>query len=143
MFWGKSRKAILNEVTLPRAIIGLAIVVGLMHFSALNFYLYWRYLWFDIVMHLLGGILVGLFAVWAFNQFIHRYKKTHNLLMLFDILLFVFIVGILWELFEYTFFFREQSLLHWTYDTVFDVIMNFTGAIIAFFLVKKGHVFRR
>ncbi len=44
----------------------LALVVGILNFLALDQDLYWRWLWFDSLMHFLGGALVASFFLWLY-----------------------------------------------------------------------------
>lgn len=73
-------------------------ILGITHFVALEFYLYWKYLWLDLPMHALGGIVValGIFALplLSFIRLPERYLSPSF------VLTGVLIVGLIWELFE-------------------------------------------
>ena len=47
-------------------ILVLAVVMALLHQAALTFFLYWTTDWFDILMHFLGGLEMGLIALFIF-----------------------------------------------------------------------------
>ena len=105
--------------------------IGLLHFVALTFYFYWQLWWFDIFMHFLGGIAVGLMASWAFVAFHERGRIPLNRLSLFIVIVVgLFLVAGLWELFEYRF--DLYDTLRYRADTSLDVAMGLLGAILSY-----------
>jgi len=130
----------MTRFTLPITIVFLGILVAILHSVALDNFLYWHFPWFDIVMHFLGGLLVALFGLWAFRKYNLGHNETSKALLLFDIILFVFIVGILWETFELAFGLIVEDPYAYTIDTIADFLMNMIGAMVGFFLVISGHL---
>src|SRR3989344_4845711 len=63
-------------------------------FIARELYWYYSISWFDIVMHFLSGLWVGLFFIYVF------YVRKQVLRPLFHVILFVLFIGILYEIFE-------------------------------------------
>jgi hypothetical protein len=99
-------------------------------------FLYWRFWWFDIVMHFLGGLWVGLSALWIyyFSGFIKETKKDSSFIFLLSFLS-VLVVGLGWEVFEFIIEVEFSSL--YISDTSLDLIMDILGGIIASLMVLK------
>lgn len=121
------------------------IVVYFDRIAQVNF-LYWRFWWFDIMMHFLGGLLMGLIALWLY--FLSNYFKKDN--NSFDLILktsikkvfilsfiFVMIVGIGWEIFEFIMgiSFADGYVLGYIIDTSSDLVMDVIGSFLASFIL--------
>ena len=107
-------------------------VLAVAHILSLRFFLYWTYLWLDIPMHILGGIVVSLGFLWCTN--IHRTGSQANNLLL--TLLVLLAVGTMWEVFEYTTGITkgQPNLVS---DTVGDFVMNMVGGTLGFLLAFR------
>lgn len=117
------------------------VIVAILHFSALQFFLYWKFWWFDILTHFLGGLWVSISLLWLFFQFglvnIFKNKKNHNLLVAFVGTLFV---GVMWEIFEYYFGIAGVDAPNYVKDTVMDIFFDLTGGLVAYgIFVFKGY----
>ena len=118
------------------------VIVAALHFSALQFYLYWRFWWFDILTHFLGGLWIGISFLWLFFQFgfvnIIKNKKNYNLLVAFLGSLFV---GVMWEIFEFYFGIVVSDASNYVIDTVTDISFGLIGGFAAYriFLFKGYH----
>ena len=114
-------------------------VIAALHFSALQFYLYWRFWWFDILTHFLGGLWVGLSFLWLFFQFgfidIIKNNKNYNLAVAFSASL---LVGVMWEVFEYYFGIAVTDASNYIVDTMTDISFDLIGGFAAYciFLFK-------
>lgn len=93
---------------------------------ALQEYLYWRWWWFDILMHFLGGILIGGIAL-----IVSEFTK----LPLLPVTVVALIgIGIGWELFEWVFELYDTA---WDpVDTSIDLIMDTLGAFLVYGGIK-------
>lgn len=118
----------------------LVAIIAILHFLALQFYLYWTFWWFDIVTHFLGGLWVGLIILWFFFSSGYVYKNL-SLVRSTKIFLItiasVIIIGVLWEVWEVLaelVFINEAGYL---LDTSLDIIMDILGGITAFIYAKK------
>lgn len=116
-------------------------VIAALHLSALQFYLYWRLWWFDILTHFLGGFWVSMSFLWLFFQFgfanIMKNGKNNNLKVA---LLSSFAVGIAWEVFEYYFGITFIGAPGYAFDTVKDISFDIIGGFAAYrFFVFKGY----
>ena len=133
----------MNKMTLPILIVVLGTLVALLHSYALQHFLYWHLWWLDIVMHFLGGLFVALIGLWIVRRF-NLYERigSRNLLIV-DVVLFVFIISVLWESFEFVF---EVTLLdgaQYAIDTVIDFLMGIIGAIAGFYITHVSPLFKK
>ena len=117
------------------------VIVAMLHFSALQFYLYWRFWWFDLLTHFLGGLWVAISFLWLFFQFgfvnIFKNDKNYNLLVAFFGSLFV---GVFWEIFEYYFGLTAVNASNYVIDTVTDISFGLVGGFAAYCIfVFKGY----
>jgi len=114
-------------------LVALSVLAGV-HYIALELFLYWRYLWLDVPVHLVGGSVValGLFVAAELKlPFISKWKNNFLLVMAF-----VVVVMIGWELFEIWAgvpTFEPQYRV----DTIMDLIMGFLGGVTGFFVGKR------
>ena len=115
------------------------IVLGVLHFIAITFYLYWTLWWFDNLMHLLAGFSGGLITIWFLFDSGTFFKRSPTTLELFlYVLLAVLTVGVAWEIFEYVNKITEtESAGEYVSDTIHDLIADALGAIGASFVWMK------
>lgn len=125
----------LNTLLLLVALSVLAVV----HLIALEFYLYWYYLWLDIPMHFFGGIIVaiGIFSATELKiplaaWFTKRWWRAMSI---------VVFVMVAWEIFEV--WAGVPMLEDYVFDTALDMTMGFIGGILGFFLAKRLIMFNR
>lgn len=113
-------------------IISLATLAAI-HILALQFFLYWRYEWFDMPMHLFGGAVValGVFAARELNIPFFIREVTFN-----RVLASVLLIAIAWELFEFT---GGISVVQETFilDTATDIVAGILGGSIGFWVGKS------
>lgn len=115
----------MKSTTLIFLLSGLILAVS--HYLAIEFMLYWRYLWLDIPMHLLGGTVVGLGYLSLSDLFPRLPKWLFSLMMTVWI---VISVAIAWEIFEIAIgtVFDE---VHYVRDTIADLICGVIGGVLA------------
>jgi len=105
--------------------LGLAFLVWVLNSVALNLYLYWTVGWYDVMMHFLGGLTIGVLVMWVLG---FENRSWKNFLIAF---IAVLIVGVGWEIFEYingmTF-----STEKYAEDVFHDIVMDSLGAIVAY-----------
>ena len=44
----------------------LIVLIAILNKAALSFFLYWKFWWFDIMMHFLGGLWIGGIVLWLY-----------------------------------------------------------------------------
>ena len=116
------------------------VLTAILHFLALEFHLYWDVWWFDCVVHFCGGICVALATLWFFyySEIVEK-QKLSNFSMFFRLIFTTFIIGIIWEFFEFHFgltFIHHSNFLVGIFDSVSDIIMDLLGAIVVGFYIS-------
>ena len=111
----------------------LGVAFAAVHQFAVMASLYWYYWWFDIPMHLWGGIMVG-FGVHVLATF-KSFKIKANLTVL---LLFLTLVTLSWEVFEWSvgLFDPENHLM----DTAQDIVLGFSGGLLAHTILRRYRI---
>jgi hypothetical protein len=118
----------------------LVAIIAVLHYLALQFFLYWSVWWFDIPMHFLGGLWVALFASWFFffSGFVYRNVELLGKTKIFLITIAsVIVVGVLWEVWEVWADLVSMDDIGYFFDTALDLIMDTLGGIVAFIYAKK------
>ncbi len=115
------------------ALIILAIVL-VAHLLGLTG-LYVTFFWYDIMMHILGGVGIGLFVTAIIKLHGREIINKHRV-----IICSVIIVGMGWELFEI--YFRLTGYPLWSkmyyIDTVKDLIDDTIGALVVVYLINMS-----
>ncbi len=118
-----------------RQIFALILLIAGLHFLGLERHYYWLLWWYDIVLHLLGGLWVGLVAIWLGRQL--------NLTLGWSrLLLIILTVGVAWELYELWFGLTLTSKAGYLEDTGLDLVFDLLGAIGAGFFSSPPFPFR-
>jgi len=102
--------------------------LAIIHGIAMHLFLYWSVSWFDIPMHLFGGVIValGFFTLRDLNMFPNSWLKPLPVVFL------VFVVAVCWEVFEVVFGIANQ--VDYPLDTVSDLVFGVVGGIAGFFI---------
>lgn len=103
--------------------------VILLHVIATELYLYWTYRGVDIPMHILGGIMAGLFT-YLFLRVAGFSERTRS------VLLGVLVVGVAWEVLELIYKVEPLTVRYWI-DTAKDLVNDTIGGIISIYIWKK------
>lgn len=111
-----------------------ATVLAVSHYFLLEFYLYWRYTWLDIPMHLLGGMVVALGFVSLPDFFPKLPAKWFSIS---NTILAVFIVALTWEVFE-VLIGATADEPRYILDTLGDLTCGLTGGFFGHFLASKS-----
>lgn len=123
--------------TLP--VVSLSVFV--LNQVAQDNYFYWTYWWYDIMMHFLGGFLIGGIALWFFVRFF-KSEHTKASSALIVAVLSVLLVGLGWEYFEFfsgALFLQEGSVIG---DTALDLVMDTLGALCMWLIVRSAFFLR-
>ena len=115
----------------------LALLLYVLNRIALTYHLFWRLWWYDIPMHLVGGMVLGAGFVWFFGSLQERKPLRSDFLTIVSILGAVFIGGVVWEVYEYVFDLNYNPLLDYVVDTVKDMSMDMLGAVATLWFYKK------
>jgi hypothetical protein len=106
----------------------IAAVVAYLYFLGLEYSLFWFYWWYDIPMHLLGGLVVGF---WGSALAARRAVLPYQALTL--VLLAALVIGITWEIFEHVSGLTQGKPGYWE-DTFKDLLNDCVGAGLAVLL---------
>ena len=133
----------MHKYSLPFSIIIVGALVATLHITALSLHLYFVYSWFDIMMHFIGGLLAAMFGVWLYEKFgKEALKNDVHYNVLFNVVIFVTIVGLLWESFELLLGLTLDNRVLYVEDTILDFVMNTIGAVAGYFyacwIIKKS-----
>ena len=117
----------INKELFKQAFI-LLIIIGILDLAGNILYLHWTLWWFDTVLHILGGFCVSL----ATLSFLSSGTENNKLKIIILAIFVVFVVGILWEIFELYFglTFLSDGIYYWM-DTTSDILANTCGAFFS------------
>lgn len=101
----------------------LCALLAVLEWWAVENYIFWRYVWFDVPMHFLGGLALGVLAVGFFHT------RQSGIFALALALAFI-----AWEIFEYTFGLPRES--NYVFDTGLDLLMDTLGAVVAYTVAR-------
>lgn len=108
------------------SLLVLTFILTSLNFIALKYDLFWVLKWFDIPMHFLGGLVVSFLAscIIYFKKINLSYIKflSYNILT-------IFIISILWELFELSIKVTSLNDALYVSDTGLDFMANIFGGV--------------
>ena len=110
------------------ALLSSFVVIGL-HVVATYLDLYWTIPNTDVLMHILGGVMAGLYAG-VFLKGFELKESWRNMTLI------VIMIGIGWEVLEYILKVDKLDFAYWT-DTVTDIINDIIGGTIAYYIWRK------
>jgi len=91
---------------------------------------FWTVYWWDIPLHILGGLWVGLATAWAFTVF--RKRPTFIVCLCGAVA-----VGVAWEIFEYVTGTGGSIFMSYPMDTAKDILDDCIGGATAGLLVVR------
>lgn len=94
---------------------------------------YFHFWWFDILMHTLGGLILGLVGFWFFIRL--GYAGSDRSLFL-KVLLGVLVIAIGWEIFEFQYDIYGKG--NYVLDTTLDLIMAVIGMYLGGKIVLRS-----
>jgi hypothetical protein len=128
----------MERKTLFRHVAIWIIIITALKFIGDKLHLFTSISFYDIIMHFLGGVWLGIFFVWLFYKEIIK-KENLNLVFTKTILL-ILLVGLAWEVFEV---FNYQIILKNEFDvadTISDLIFDLLGGITSFLIYKRKFI---
>lgn len=102
----------------------LSLLLTSLNFIALENFWYWKFPWFDILMHILGGLTLGSFMIALFPR--HRP-------ILYMGALTVFFIG--WEIIEYVGGITTHEA-NYVFDTAHDLLNDAIGSIVVYMIAR-------
>ena len=108
-------------------VLSLTIVVAIIHWIASIYYFYYLVPNLDILMHFLGGLLIGLIILsLLFVRRLFGFAHTHHGVVITTTLFGVLLIGLAWELFEVFFDMTAITRID-LFDTLLDLVMDLIG----------------
>jgi hypothetical protein len=111
----------------------LVVLIAVLNYYAYQFYWYWEFWWFDIIMHTLGGIFIASFSLWYY--FFSKAEAIQIVSLKIRVfmvsLLSIVVVGIGWELFEFSVDTFITLSRHDSVDTASDLFFDALGGSFA------------
>lgn len=124
----------MNRKILFSYVAVIIFLIYLLNLGANKLYLYSSLWYFDNIMHFLGGFWLGLFFFWLFYRDFFPNFKNRGIIKLF---LSVFLVGLLWELYEIgvnASFARDAFNLT---DTISDLFYDMLGGFSIYLILRN------
>ena len=122
----------MDRKKLFRIIAFLVVFISVTNFFANKFYWYYSIWYFDMIMHFLGGVWVGLASIYLFPP------KDLSIKFIWRILFFVLLVGVGWEVFEvFVSRMTTESSYFNILDTISDVFFDLAGGVFAILYFLK------
>jgi len=110
--------------------LALAALLWLLNYIAIIFSLYWTTLWYDILMHFLGGLTIGVFAAYVLRL------GNIGRGFFWAVFCLAMLIGIGWEIFEYVYDLQGDKI-----DTAWDLVMDSLGVIVAYLITSRSREF--
>lgn len=104
----------------------LALLIAIAHYEAFEYFLYWRFWWYDRLIHFAGGLLIAGAVCWVFA---HEVPQRYTQYTFLVAILVTALLGTAWEVFEYSIGYTFAASL--VPDTRYDMLMNILGALSA------------
>ncbi len=116
-------------------VVIVTIVIAL-HAGASYFGWYWIFRWFDIPMHILGGVFAG-----YVGMVVYMFRTGRKNPSLWVPLLSALVIGIAWEFLENAYGVSGLNAVY-RFDTIKDIVDDMMGGVISlalwdFFIYKK------
>jgi len=111
----------------------MSALLAVLNFYAGQYFWYWRFSWFDLLMHFIGGITLALLFSYLYKKLVSDYEKIK---LAYSIFLPIIIIAVLWEIME---FMIDANLFGKNYfiDTLTDIFIALFGALIIFLFSDK------
>ncbi len=106
---------------------GVLVLTGILNTIGTSLYLYWTVIWFDMIMHFLGGLFVSLFFFSLFSFFRSGLSYVEKLVLG---LVFSILVGLVWEYYELIIGVADLRDVGYWPDTGMDIVMDTLGALV-------------
>lgn len=116
------------------AIVSIGLLIAVLQWYASIYYLYFLWWWADIVMHFLGGLFIGLSALW-WLRFEIPISIRHRIPAFLWALVIVLAVGVSWEIFERVT--NSYNAVNYALDTATDLLMDIVGTLASYLVFLR------
>jgi len=121
-------------------------ILSILDKVAFHYYLYWRFFWFDILMHLIGGIAIGLVSAYVYWEWQKerfstdldekKYLVLNRKLFYSFNLGFILVTGLGWEFFE---IWADRIVQFNLLNILEDLLVGIIGSLLAGLFVLWIH----
>ncbi|QQR49894.1 hypothetical protein IPF86_02260 [Candidatus Nomurabacteria bacterium] len=121
-------------------LLGFIAFIFLTNLIASVFYWYISMWWFDMPMHFLGGVWLALFGYWLLLVIFERKHLAISdirSIPTIRLMLFVLILGISWEFFEFVVSHTTGAMLGNTVDSLSDICFDLAGGLVGLLYLKS------
>jgi hypothetical protein len=130
----------MNRNRLLKHLVFLMFFIFLANSLALKLHWYSLVWYFDIIMHTLGGLWVGMFFLYVLER---NKAKPMNLKLVMKVILATLAVGLIWEAYEFYIYQHLSQNPFDLADTLSDLLCDIIGAVLACVYFLKLIVFKR
>ena len=109
---------------LAKKLLVLIVAIFIANWVGGKLHLYYMLWWYDMPMHFSGGIFLGLLFTYLLLRF---HKDTWSKKQLWQGLLFVFLIGFGWEIFEFSIDTFISSVQQLPMDSLSDLCFDLAG----------------
>ena len=116
----------------PFSLLVLVILITL-HISGSYLSWYWKYPWFDTIVHAMSGLWAGLLILWlaVCSGELNSLQKYRIKCFLIAVISAV-VVGVAWELLEYFSQITVISASNYYFNTATDILSDMIGGVLAY-----------
>jgi hypothetical protein len=111
-------------------------ILAVVHLISLEFYLYWRFLWLDVPVHVLGGAVVALGVLSLYDLRVPLPKRWRSFA---PVVFFVIIIALLWEWYEIAIGIPVE--VSHELDTAIDLLAGICGGVLGYIVGKAMQSF--
>lgn len=115
----------------------LLVIVALLHFAGIEYELYFKIHWIDKLIHFLAGLCLGFAFLYSIEGWL-SFSNVSIIKLFIGGAVFVLLVGIVWEIFEYSFDLTFTWLSSYPFDTFTDIVADFFGGLIGLAFLYKN-----
>lgn len=119
----------------------LFVVIGILNFIGNKIFLYWTTWWYDMILHFLAGVVIGMTVILFLQTFSKAFESDKKNVIVASVL-FALFIGLLWEYFELYFEITSfndgmQYVTDTTSDIILDTLGGYLGTLYSFKILKK------
>ncbi len=120
---------VMNNIKLAIITLSSLISLYLIHIYGISKHLYVGIWYYDLIAHFLGGICLALSALYILKN--PKY-----------IILITFILGVMWEIYEWYFNLTGHPFgsYEYNFDTIKDLIIDTIGAVFVWYIVSRNKI---
>lgn len=120
-------------------LLGLIFFLATANSAAYYWHLYFYYPWLDVPMHFVGGLWITLYLLsWYYTASRTKKKERAPLFVLTYALAVTLVIGVLWEVFEFSVDTIIEFSQHNPGDTLLDLVMDAIGALFGAYVFLRG-----